>query len=129
MKGGKRVNNCKPIKEAILHKLYSSFNDLPATPPHGFWITKDGKFVPVFHMFGHDDALAELFPEIAGGKIGMAALYSALKAGMIRIVKMNSNNYGISYHPLYLKTSVAKKTAKDIAEFYNMGVTDDLEGL
>ena len=129
IKGGKRVNDCKPLKEVVRHKLHSSFNDLPDTPPHGFWITKDGKFVPVYRMFGHDDALKDLFPEIVGNKSGSMALYAAMKTGMIRVVKMPGNNYGITYHPIFLKNPTAKKTAKDIADFYNMGIVDDLEGL
>ena len=56
MKGGKRVNNC--VKENLTedYKLSSSFSDLPPSAPHGFWITKDGKFVVVSRMYGHDEA-------------------------------------------------------------------------
>ena len=45
MKGGKRVNDC--VKENLTenYKISSSFSDLPSSAPHGFWVTKDGKFV------------------------------------------------------------------------------------
>lgn len=125
-KNGKRVNDCVKINEA--YKLSSSFMELPDSPPHGFWITKDGKFIVVGRMFGHDEALKELFPDLIKGKQGVAALQSAMKNGMIRVAKMG-DNYGLTYHPMYMTSGAAKKTAKDIAEFYNMGIVDDFEGL
>ena len=109
------------------YKLSSSFMDLPDSPPHGFWVTKDGKFIVVNRMFGHDEAVHALFPDIIKGKVGVAALQSAMKHGMMRVAKMGSD-YGLTYHPMYTGSTV-KKTAKDIAEFYNMGVVDDFEGL
>ena len=124
-KNGKRVNDCVKINEA--YKLSSSFMELPDNPPHGFWITKDGKYIVVSRMFGHDEALHALFPDIIKGKVGVAALQSAMKHGMMRVAKMGSN-YGLTYHPMYTGNT-AKKTAKDIAEFYNMGIVDDFEGL
>ena len=68
-----------------------------------------------------------LFPNIIAGKQGLAALQSAMKHGMIRVAKMG-NDFGLTYHPMYA-SNAAKKTAKDIAAFYNMGVKDDFEGL
>ena len=104
-KGGKMVNDCRPIKK----KLTESF------------ITE------TYKMFGHDEALKALFPNIIAGKQGLAALQSAMKHGMIRVAKMG-NDFGLTYHPMYA-SNAAKKTAKDIAAFYNMGVKDDFEGL
>ena len=78
-------------------------------------------------MWGHDEAINALFPQIAAGKIGTQLQMNALKAGMIRMAKIG-NTYGLTYHPLHSSKS-ARKAAKDIAEFYNMGVQDDFEGL
>ena len=125
MKGGVRVNRCVKVNEN--YKLSSSFTELPERPPYGFWITKDGKYIIVDRMFGHDESLRKLFPSLIEGKQGVAALQSAMKHGMVRVVKMG-NDYGVTYHPMY-SSNTAKKTAKDIAKFYNMGVVDDFEGL
>ena len=133
-KGGKMVNDCRPIKKKLTesvitenYKICNNFQDLPTEPPHGFWITKTGQFIPVFKMFGHDEALKALFPNIIAGKQGLAALQSAMKHGMIRVAKIG-NDFGLTYHPMYT-SNAAKKTAKDIAAFYNMDVKDDFEGL
>jgi len=122
MKSGKRVNDCRPINEGR-YKISSNFTELPEIPPYGFWITKNGKFVVIGRMFGHDESLNELFPEIVKGKIGLDALQTAMKAGMIRVVK-SGNEYSLTYHPMWT-TATAKKTAKDIASFYNMGINDE----
>ena len=129
MKGGVRVNNCVP-KESLQKESYKTltkFTELPDAPPHGFWVTKSGQFIVIPYMWGHDEALKELFPEIAAGKIGSQLQMNALKAGFIRMAKIG-NTYGLTYHPMYSGIA-AKKTAKDIAAFYNMGVQDDFEGL
>jgi len=95
------------LQENLGYKISDKFTDLPDSPPHGFWVTKNGKFIVVSRMFGHDEAL---------------------QAGLIRMAKLgNTNTYGLTYHPLHA-TSAAKKTAKDIASFYNMGLQDDFEG-
>ena len=125
MKGGKRVNDCRPIKEGN-YKVSVKFTELPETPPYGFWITKNGGFIVVNKMFGHDESLRELYPNLVKDKVGLDALQTAMKAGMIRVVKMD-NMYGLTYHPTWT-TASAKKAAKDIAAFYNMGVKDDFEG-
>ena len=126
MKGGKRVNNC--VKENLTedYKLSSSFSDLPPSAPHGFWITKDGKFVVVSRMYGHDEALEQIIPDELKGAIGMKALDIALKLGMMRVAK-TGGSYEITYHPLYMKGTAAKKTAKDIAAFYRMGIIDNFD--
>ncbi len=110
------------------YKILASFNELPDNPPHGFWVTKDGKFIVVPYIFGHDEALKALFPEIVQGQSGSRLQMNALKAGLVRMAKLGSSKYGLTYHPLY-SSSTAKKTAKDIANFYNMGIEDDFEGL
>jgi hypothetical protein len=118
------------LQENLGYKISDKFTDLPDSPPHGFWVTKNGKFIVVSRMFGHDEALNALYPEIAQGEqIGGSRLQmKALQAGLIRMAKLgNTNTYGLTYHPLHA-TSAAKKTAKDIASFYNMGVQDDFEG-
>lgn len=66
-------------------------------------------------MFGHDGALHQLFPHMTS--------FTALKAGFIRMVGLGSNTYGMMYDP-FSTSSVAKKTAKDIAKFYGMGVEE-----
>ena len=126
MKGGKRVNNC--VKENLTedYKLSSSFSDLPPSAPHGFWVTKDGKFVVVPRMYGHDEALQQIIPDELKGAIGMKALDIALKLGMMRVAK-TGGSYEITYHPLYMKGTAAKKTAKDIAAFYRMGIIDNFD--
>ena len=117
------------------YKISSTFTELPDTAPYGFWIDKNGKFVIINKMFGHDEALRELYLDVikpAGARYpleGLAALQAAMKAGMIRMVKMGASSYGITYHPLFLKSGAAKKTAKDIAEFYNMNLEDDFEAV
>jgi len=111
------------------YKLSTSFVDLPDNAPHGFWITKDGQFVTVYNMFGHDDALQALFKDVIGNEKGISALTKAMKAGMIRMAKMPLNTYGVTYHPHYLKGTGALKTAKDIAQHYNMTLENDFEGL
>lgn len=117
------------------YKISSSFAELPENAPYGFWIDKNGKYVIINRMFGHDEALRELYPDVikpAGARYpleGLAALQAAMKAGMIRMVKMGVSSYGITYHPLFLKGGSGKKTAKDIAEFYNMNLEDDFEAV
>lgn len=115
------------VEAAGAYTLHSSFADLPQTPPHGFWVTKDGKFIVIPYIWGHDEAINALYPSIANGKVGSQLQMNALKAGFIRMAKIG-DTYGLTYHPMYSSTG-AKKTAKDIAEFYNMGVQDDFEGL
>jgi hypothetical protein len=52
----------------------------------------------------------------------------AFKAGLIRMAKLGgSGTYGLTYHPMYASAR-AKKTAKDIATTYNMGIQDDFGG-
>lgn len=109
------------------YALHNSFSDLPQNPPHGFWVTKEGKFIIVPYIWGHDEAINTLYPSVAAGKIGSQLQMNALKNGFIRMAKIG-DTYGLTYHPAYSSNS-AKKTAKDIAEFYNMGVQDDFEGL
>lgn len=111
------------------YKILSSFSELPETPPHGFWVLPDGKFIPVFKMFGHDEALEAAFPNQFKNKYGYASLQEAMKNGMIRVAKMPGNVYGLTYHPMYIRSGKAKKTAKDIAQYYGFTVEDDFEGL
>jgi hypothetical protein len=134
MKGGVRVNNCVPAESigfggTAKYKILASFNELPDNPPHGFWVTKDGKFIVVPYMWGHDEAIKALFPDLGKGAEGSRLQMNALKAGLLRMARLGySNVYGLTYHPLYTGPR-AIKTAKDIAEFYNMEVKDDFEGL
>jgi len=128
MKGGKRVNNC--VKEEVLHEaLISSFADLPPAAPHGFWVMKDGKIAVVSRMFAHDEVLQQLFPDIYGGLQGTKLLDLAMKNGLVRAAKFkpfgkDKYSYEGSYHPMYV-SSTAKKTLKDTAGHYKMGVKDD----
>ena len=78
-------------------------------------------------MWGHDEAIKQLFPNIAQGQMGTALQMSAMKNGMIRMAK-SGNTYELTYHPLYANKA-AVKTARDIAAFYNMGVEDDFENV
>ena len=52
-----------------------------------------------------------------------------LKKEKLRMAKMPGGVYGITYNPVHVKGSSTKKTARDIAAFYNMTVYDDFEGL
>jgi hypothetical protein len=132
-KNGRTVPNCVPkeskkkLTESFAYKLSSSFTDLPDSPPHGFWVTKDGKFIVVPYMWGHDEAINTLYPQVAAGSMGSRLQMNALKAGLVRMAKIG-NTYGLTYHPTY-SGKTATKTARDIASFYNMGVQDDFEGL
>lgn len=116
------------IKNANSYTLFNNFNNLPETPPHGFWVTKDGKFIIIPYIWGHDEAINKLYPQIANNKIGSQLQMNAFKAGFIRMAKINNNTYGVTYHPLHT-SNIAKKTAKDIAKFYSLGVQDDFQGL
>lgn len=133
-KNGRTVPNCVPkeSKKKLTenYKISSSFTELPDSPPHGFWVTKNGEFIVVPAIHGHDEALKTLFPDIVQGEIlGSSNLQmKAIKAGMLRMAKLGGSGiYGLTYHPLYTNPSV-KKTAKDIATFYNMGIKDDFGG-
>lgn len=133
MKGGVRVNNCVPAESkknlAENYQILNSFAKLPETPPHGFWVTKEGNFIIVPYMWGHDEAIKTLYPDLGRGVEGSRLQMNALTAGLVRMAKLGgSGTYGLTYHPLHT-SSRAKKAAKDIAAFYNMGVQDDFEGL
>ncbi len=108
---------------------FSTFTSLPDTAPHGFWITKQGNFIIVPQMFGHDEVLIKLYPELFKGLDGYRLLEKALKLGFIRMAKMGGGTtYGLTTTPRYTGP-VARKTAKDIAQYYQMGIEDDFEGL
>ena len=132
-KAGRVVPNCVPVNKEVFttsantYKLSKDFNELPSSPPHGFWVTKNGQFVTIPAMWGHDEAIKQLFPNIAQGQMGTALQMSAMKNGMIRMAK-SGNTYELTYHPLYANKA-AVKTARDIAAFYNMGVEDDFENV
>ena len=132
LKGGVRVNNCVPKENKLTeaqykYKLLSSFNELPETPPYGFWVTNKNQFIAINFMFGHDEALKALFPDIAKNYNGAQLQYQALLAGFLRMAK-TGDKYALTYHPLKTPRSTIK-LAKDIATHYNMGVMDDFEGL
>lgn len=107
-------------------EAYTSTSNLPDSPPRGFWVTKDGKFIIVQKMYDHDAALIKNYPELFRGMMGSALLDKAVKLGFIRMGKIG-NNYGLS--DTRFTSSTARKTAKDIALHYQMGVEDDFEGL
>lgn len=132
LKGGVRVNNCVPKENKLTeaqdrYKLLSSFNELPETPPYGFWVTNKKQFIAINFMFGHDEALKALFPDIAKNYNGAQLQYQALLAGFLRMAK-TGDKYALTYHPLRTPRSIIK-LAKDIATHYKMGVMDDFEGL
>ena len=128
MKGGKRVNNC--VKEDVIteaYKLSSSFLDLPLTAPHGFYILKDGRFIVIPRKEGHDEALLELFPDaMRGASTELSRSGVALKLGLMRVGKYGSS-YEITYNPVYMTGTAAKKTAKDLAIHYKMDIIDSFE--
>lgn len=131
-KNGRTVPNCVPkeSKKKLTenYQLLNSFAKLPEAPPHGFWVTKEGNFIIVPYMWGHDEAIKALYPDLGKGVEGTRLQMNALSAGLVRMAKLGgSGTYGLTYHPLHA-SSRAKKTAKDIASFYNMGVQDDFEG-
>lgn len=117
------------LKERFEYKILNNFTQLPETSPHGFWVTKEGNFIIIPYMWGHDEAIKALYPDMGKGVEGSRLQMNALKAGLLRMAKLGySDTYGLTYHPLHV-TAKAKKTARDIAEFYNMNVQDDFEGL
>ena len=90
---------------------------------------KDGKIAVVSSMFGHDETLQQLFPDIYGGLQGTKLLDLAMKNGLVRAAKFkpfgeDKYSYEGSSHPMYV-SSTAKKTLKDVATHYKMGVKDD----
>jgi hypothetical protein len=124
-KNGKTVPNCVPkeSKKNLTENYFpvkTSFADLPDTAPYGFWVWEK-KYVIARYMDDHIKILRELMPE--EGRAGDFSIVSkAYNKGLIRVVKE-----GRIYHFNYTranKTSI--KTAYDIAEFYNMGVQDDM---
>jgi hypothetical protein len=127
------------IYESVItesYKISKSFLDLPDELPYGFWILPSGEFIVIKRMMGHDEALEDLkdelkirYPKLSfTGTLGYGSLEKAMKAGFIRAVRM-PGAIGITYHPMFLKGTAAKKTAKDIAEFYNTKLQDDFEGM
>lgn len=151
MKGGVRVNNCVP-KESIFipagdtenyfakklnpvipraeygTELQSDFSNLPSAAPYGFWVDKEGKFVPTPSM-GHDLVLVKVWPELKGkGAAQSVSLQTAaLKSGLLKMAKLGQENaYGLTYHPLHTSRQ-AIKAANDIAKHYNMTVVDDFK--
>ena len=128
MKGGKRVNNC--VKEDVIteaYKISSDTRDLPETAPHGFYILKDGRFIVIPRKNGHDEALLELFPDaMRGASTELSRSGVALKLGLMRVGKYGSS-YEITYNPVYMTGTAAKKTAKDLAIHYKMDIIDSFE--
>ena len=123
----------RAVSEQIVTEEYEikEYKDLPdpeLSKPYGFWITKNGKYVVVNHMGGHDEALRALFPNGLKDKDGMAPrgivalLQSAMENGMIRVVK-EGGGYHFTYHPKFLSKD-ARKAAKDLAINYQMDILD-----
>ena len=128
MKGGVRVNKC--VKEDVItetYKLSSDTRDLPETAPHGFYILKDGRFIVIPRKEGHDEALLELFPDAMRGTSNeLSRSRVALNLGLMRVGKTGSS-YEITYNPLYMTGTAAKKTAKDLAIHYKMDIIDSFK--
>ena len=109
------------------YKLSSDTRDLPETAPHGFYILKDGRFIVIPRKEGHDEALLELFPDAMRGTSNeLSRSRVALNLGLMRVGKTGSS-YEITYNPLYMTGTAAKRTAKDIAINYKMDIIDSFK--
>ena len=133
MKDGVRVNNCVPkeakeLNEADQYKLLRGFENLPKEAPRGFWV-KNGNYVIVNDMFGHDQAIERVFPELviqarkAANRPSVHAY--CLKQGFIHIGSTGPE-YELTYNPLYASKSDIR-LAKDIGLHYQKGVIDHFE--
>jgi len=119
MKNGKRVNDCRPIKENFFPVL-TDFTELPDSPPYGFWTWKN-KFVIAKNMNDHEKILREIMPGEYQSLVGMQLETQALNLGLVRGVKE-----GGIYHLNYVKgVASGLKTAKDIALWYNIKYQED----
>jgi hypothetical protein len=109
--------------------ISSNLQDLPVTPPYGFWITKDNRFV-VVPFQQHDAALETLYPDFLKKFPGFNAYAGlqdyAYKLGVIRMVA-EGERYYITYKPGAVSDE-SVKLAEDIATHYNMQIVDDLKG-
>ena len=128
-KNGRTVPNCVPKEsKKKLNENYfpvrSSFADLPDTAPYGFWVWS-AKYVVAPLQDDHIKILREIIPseQRVSGEANLETV--AFKLGLIRMVREHG-----SYHLHYLwskPSPTALKLAKDIAEFYNLGIIDDNE--
>ena len=128
-KNGRTVPNCVPkeSKKNLTENYFpvkTSFADLPKDPPYGFWVWGT-KYVVAPRQDDHIKILREIIPSEhrVSGEVNLETV--ALKLGLIRMVREYS-----SYHLHYLwskPSTAALKLAKNIAEFYNLGIIDDNE--
>jgi len=126
-KNGRTVPNCVPkeSKKNLTENYFpvrTSFADLPDTPPYGFWVWNN-KYIIAQYMDDHIKILREIMPR-EYQHLGDSTLEAkAFTKGLIRVVRE-----GRLYHFNYIKANQTSiKTAYDIAEFYNMGVEDDMK--
>jgi hypothetical protein len=128
--------------DLFVEKLINSFEELPSTRPYGFWISPKGKIYSVITMdhVGEGKNIVNYFePELKEEfekypyisefliKQGVHVSDFLIKKGFLRTVFMEDemliDNY---YYDVEKKknikqppTNKAKKTAQDIAIFYN----------
>ncbi len=125
MKSGKRVNDCRPIKENYF-PAYTDFTKLPDSPPYGFWVYNK-KFIIANQMDDHKKILREIMPSEYQSLSDGPLETRAFSMGLVRMVKSFNRSTGKRiYYLNYVRGSIdAIKTAKDIALHYNIDTEDD----
>ena len=117
--------------DLFVEKLINSFEELPTVRPYGFWINPEGKMYSVSSMdhLGEAKNIVNYFePNLKEEFKGHLDIKDFLiKKGFLRTVFMgdemliDSYYYDFTEHT-YIKqtpTNKAKRTAQDIAMFYN----------
>ena len=98
------------FKQFFIESGYSSFALLPDKSPYGFVVWPDGTFKPVTRMYDH--------ATVAGGR---EELNNLINQGGVRILQPISDGFFGEVNRKTLKPQ-AKKTATDIAAFYNTDI-------
>ena len=98
------------FKQFFSESGFKSFIFLPKEQPYGFVVWPDGTFKPVKRMYGHAD--------VAGGE---KELDTILRSGGVRMSQPIGDAYFGEVNQRALKPQ-AKKTAMDIANFYNADI-------
>lgn len=95
-------------------RTVDSFASLSNSSPYGFVVYPDGEFGTVDNWGGHE--------EVAGG---LGEMEKVLNSGGVRVVKIRHKGEDDYYQADYIPTKTtdrAKKTAKDLAAFYNQEI-------
>ncbi len=119
--------------DTFVEKLINSFEELPQNPPYGFWISPEGNLYTVLSSFGHESEAIKILttyePKYNTQKYYDDHGWFLIKKGFVRIVIENDEMYlDHSYYeegrPIVVPISPkARKSAKDISDFYNLNIS------